>query len=149
MFGCDARANFKQFAPNARRGFLVSLLLTTIGFSIIIFPLILLLPLTIPLTLWYSGKYLERFVFTLDEDKFFVRKGVFLYSYTMIPYENVQDIHVTQSFTDMLFGMWSVVVFTATVGGGAVTVPALGRDGAGELKDMLFAKMKEAKNVTD
>ena len=149
MFGEEGRTNFAQFAGKAHLIYTLNSLLGLLILSVIIFPLIVLLPLTIPFMVWYANQWLNRFKFTLDETELFVRYGVFLYNYQLIPYENVQDIHVTQSFVDQIFGMWSVIVFTATVGGGSVKIPMLEREGAEKLKDELFKRMKEARNVTD
>jgi len=149
MFGEEGKTNFTQFAGKARLVYILNSLLGLLIFSVVIFPLTVLLPLTIPFIAWYANQWLGRFKFTLDESKLFVRYGVFLYNYQLIPYENVQDIHVTQSLVDQIFGMWSVTVFTATVGGGSARIPLLEKDGAERLKDELFRKMKEARNVTD
>ncbi|VVB54143.1 Bacterial PH domain protein [uncultured archaeon] len=145
----EGRQNFCSFAPNAQIGYVASSLWGTLIVSVILFPLILILPLTLTLTLFYSVFSLRKFIFILEKRNLLVRRGIIKYSYSLIPYENIQDIHVTQTFVERLFGMWSVTVFTATIGGGAVSIPALDKTDAEKLKDALFTKMKEAKNVTD
>ena len=149
LFGSAMEGNFCGFAPSGRMGFMVSSTASWIMASIILFPLIVVLPITVPPMLVYSWMYLGRLVFRLEGKALFVRRGAVKYSYSLIPYENIQDIHVTQTFFERLFGMWSVIVFTATIGGGAVSVPALAKDDAEKLKEALFKRIKEAKNVTD
>lgn len=150
MFSKDSGENFEKFANGAWLALAVSNLSGIVLINIIIFPLILLLPITIIAGLWYSKEYLKRFIFRFDDTHFFVRKGVILYSYTLIPYENIQDVHVIQGLVERLFGVWSVIIFTATTSSrGAETVPGLSREGAERLKETIFKKIKEAKHVTD
>ncbi|MFH0818302.1 MAG: PH domain-containing protein, partial [Candidatus Micrarchaeota archaeon] len=88
--------------------------------------------------------------FELRGDCFFSRKGVFKASYTMIRYERVQDIHVNQSFFEMLFGLWNVSIFTATATDrGSENIPGLSKENAESLKTALFAKIKKVKKVVD
>ncbi len=107
-------------------------------------------PFLIPLTLWYGREHIRRFVFCLEKRYLFVRRGVFLYSYTFVLYENIQDIHVVQSFLDRMFGVCNVIVYTATTGAQAsVMIPALDRQSAENLKSMIYSKVRGAKDVTD
>ncbi len=142
--------NFEGFAGGAQLCIIVSTLLGVLMWSVILFPLIVALPLTLPLGAWYANEYLKRFRFRLDPSHLFVRRGVILYAYTLIPYENIQDVHVVQGYLDRLFGVWSVIVFTATASDrGSETVPCLSREGAESLRKSVFARIKEAKHVTD
>jgi membrane protein YdbS with pleckstrin-like domain len=98
----------------------------------------------------YSWFYISSFIFSLDEQYIFVRKGVIAHNYTIIPYENVQDIHVVQSITDRIFGVWSVIIFTATAtAAGSDNILGLKKEDAEVFKEAVFAKIKEAKHVTD
>lgn len=98
----------------------------------------------------YSWWYISSFIFSLEGQYLFVRKGVIAHSYTIIPYENVQDIHVVQSLSDRIFGVWSVIIFTATAtSAGSDNIFGLEKENAERLKEAVFAKMKEAKHVTD
>jgi membrane protein YdbS with pleckstrin-like domain len=117
----------------------------------------LFLPLVLGLTLLYltlgfaySHLFINSIIFTMEGQCFLVRKGVLMHSYTMIPYENIQDIHIVQSMTGRVFGVWSIIIFTATATEkGSEQVPGLRKEDAERLKEALFAKMKEARHVTD
>jgi len=98
----------------------------------------------------YCLYYANSLVFTLEKSCMMVRKGVIAYGYTLIPYENIQDIHQVQSLSDRLFGVWSVVIFTATTTSqGSERIFGLSQQSSERLKESLFAKIKEAKHVTD
>ncbi len=93
---------------------------------------------------------ITNIIFTMEGQCFLVRKGYILHSHTLIPYENIQDIHLVQSFTGRIFGVWSVIIFTATATEkGSEQVPGLLKEDAERLKEALVAKMKEARHVTD
>lgn len=98
----------------------------------------------------YSFLYVSGFVFTLEEKCVLVRKGVITYSFTLIPYENIQDVHLVQSITGRIFGVWSVIIFTATAtSAGSEQVIGLRKENAERFKESIFQKIKEAKHVTD
>jgi len=150
MFGEDTGENFEKFADGARISIILSNLVGVVFLSVVFFPCLALLPLTLPLGAWYGIEYLKRLRFRLDKTYFFVRKGVILYSYTLVPYENVQDVHVVQGYVDRIFGVWKVVLFTATASiQGSECVFGLSRESAEKLRTAIFKKMKEARHVTD
>lgn len=98
----------------------------------------------------YSWLYISNFVFTMENPCFLVRKGAIIYSHTLIPYENIQDIHLVQSLTDRIFGVWSVLIFTATATEkGSEQVIGLSKESAEKLKEAIFLRIKEVKHVTD
>lgn len=146
----EDKENFESFASGAKTLSIATNVLTVVVFSIILFPFLVLLPITGIFSIWYGNEYVKKFKFRLEKTHLFVRKGVITYSYTLIPYENIQDIHVVQGYLDRLFGMWSVSIFTATATAkGSEVVPWLTKEGAEKFKTALFEKMKEAKHVTD
>lgn len=150
MLNEEEGKNCEAFAPNARTYFILSRLFSTLMISIVLFPLIVLLPLTLVVTGYYAMEYQKRLRFRMEDTHFFVRRGVILYAYTLIPYENIQDIHVVQGWLEQLFGIWSVVVFTATTTArGSETVPGLDKASAERLKTTLFERIREARHVTD
>jgi membrane protein YdbS with pleckstrin-like domain len=150
MLGEDKGENFERFAGGAWLSMIVATILGVVLWSLILFPLLALIPLTLPLGAWYGNEYLKRFRFRLERAHLFVRRGVIIYAYTLIPYENIQDVHVVQGYLERLFGVWSVIVFTATASArGSETVPGLSREGAENLRKAIFQKIKEAKHVAD
>ena len=102
------------------------------------------------LDILYGWLFISKFVFTLEKNCLLVRKGVITNSYTLIPYENIQDVHIVQSLIGRIFRVWSVIIFTATAtASGSELVPGLGKESADRFREKIFLKMKEAKHVTD
>jgi membrane protein YdbS with pleckstrin-like domain len=160
LFNAASGENAERFAPNA----LPYVLLWELAFAafpcalILAFaylvrpalPSVVFVPAILCFAAWYGLKYVRSFMFRLDGMFLHVRHGVFMHAHTLLPYENIQDIHVTQGILERLFGLNTVIIFTATTSGaGAETVPWLTRDGAERLKAALFARMREARHVTD
>ncbi|MFH1520679.1 MAG: PH domain-containing protein [Candidatus Micrarchaeota archaeon] len=138
----EDKENSELFSDSAK-------LLTIFNNTLNILPFVII-PLTWPLLIWYSLEYVKKFKFRLEKTHLFVRKGVITDSYTLIPYENIQDIHVSQGYTDRLFNMWNVSVFTTTATArGSEIVPWLTKESAEKFKTALFERIKEAKHVTD
>ncbi|MFH1722002.1 MAG: PH domain-containing protein [Candidatus Altiarchaeota archaeon] len=99
---------------------------------------------------WYSRRFFEVFVFEPRKDHFFTRKGVIVPSYTLIPYKNIQDIHLEQTVFDRIFGLWSVQIFSATYDPrGSDMIFGLNKENAENLKTEIFSKVKEVKEVVD
>ncbi|MFH0863153.1 MAG: PH domain-containing protein [Candidatus Altiarchaeota archaeon] len=160
MFLAGEKPNFEPFGPAVVLYYIIdyvaiTAILAAVLSALVLFlrmtPLILLIPVAFFLVCAaYSKMFVDRFRFRLDDRLFYVRKGVFASANTLLPYENIQDIHVVQSITERLLGLSSAIIFTATTSGaGAEWIPGLPRDGAERLKAELFRKMKEVKNVTD
>jgi membrane protein YdbS with pleckstrin-like domain len=79
--------------------------------------------------------------------------GVFLYSkwyYTMIPYENIQDVHVDQPVIEKALGICNVRIFTATFSArGSETISGLSLADGESFKNAVFQKIKEVRKVVD
>jgi uncharacterized protein len=160
FFSDSRRRNHKPFARGASAYFMASecvgaAVLSLMVVAVVVFspgalPVLVLVPLMFALGAAYGFLYISRFSFALERAYLFVRKGAFIHSYTLLPYENIQDIHVTQGVMERMFGLTRVIIFTATTSAaGAESIPGLGREDAEALKEGLFAKMREAKDVTD
>ena len=160
MFSAGERPNFEPFGSAVLLYYMLDYVAITALSGAVAVACVLLLKMTvlillIPVAFFatgaaYSKLFVDRFRFRLDDRLFFVRKGVFARANTLLPYENVQDIHVVQSITERVLGLSSAIIFTATTSGaGAEWIPGLSRDGAERLKAELFRKMKEVRNVTD
>jgi len=146
----EKEADFAHLAPNAWIWYAITRMSETLILSIALFPLIALLPLSIPFTIWYGREFIRTFRFRLDGTHLMVRKGVFKRSYTLIPYENIQDVHVVQGFVERMFGIWHIGIFTATASlRGSERILGLRQEEAQRLKSELFRRMREAKHVTD
>ena len=160
MFGGSGKPNFEPFASAAVLYYIIdyatiaailALILVACVLFLNISPLVLLIPVVfLAVGAAYSKMFVKRFAFRLEDRVFFVRKGVFARAHTLLPYENIQDIHVVQSITERLLRLSAVIIFTATYSGaGSEWIPGLPKEGAERLKAELFRKMKEVKNVTD
>jgi membrane protein YdbS with pleckstrin-like domain len=160
MFKDSARKNHMPFAPSATiyvAGLNV-LGVAVLGVIILAAILVAHLPILVmsaPLILalvaaWYGKAYVDSYIFALDGGCFYLRKGVFIRAHTLLPYGNIQDIHVVQGIIERLLGLSTVVIFTATTSGaGSEAVFGLSREGADRLKADLFAKVKGVKHVSD
>lgn len=154
MFSEDS-LTIPAFAPSAKIFYVFtsalfgSAIVAFIGAILAIFfmPVLILIPILIIFELWYYNKYINKFRYALQKDHFFVRKGVFGYNYTFIPYNNIQDIHVSQSFFESMLGIWNLSIFTATASArGSEVLPCLSRGVAESLKEQLMEKVRAGKH---
>lgn len=130
-------------------GFMVAMIMRSL-FLLVLFLLAILSLSGVVFGWWYSAEFFRTFRFSLRSDHLFSRKGVFKASYTAIPYERIQDIHVTQSLFESLFGMWTVSIYTATATGrGSEMIRGLAKENAEALKSSLFAEIKKVRKVVD
>ncbi|MBN2014001.1 MAG: PH domain-containing protein [Candidatus Altiarchaeota archaeon] len=126
----------------------ISLILLALGVNPVIMILLFLLLLII--LYLYAREFFKTFLFELRGDYFFSKKGVITPSYTIIPYENIQDVHINQGILEKMLGLSTVRVYTATFSGrGSDMIPGLSWKNAEAFKDSLFKKMKEVKQVVD
>ena len=155
MFNEESEENAEKFAVGAKTEMLFSsgvffLVIINLAISIFFNLLIWVLPISIMAAIWYPSQYIKKFKFRFDKEYFFVRKGVVTYGYTLVPYENIQDVHVVQHILGSILGVWTVSIFTATVSNrGVETIPGLSKESAEKLKNGLFEKMRGAKHVSD
>jgi len=97
---------------------------------------------------WYTREYFIRFIYELRNSYFFSRKGVITPSYTIIPYKNIQDIHLDQSIYEKIFGLWAVEIYTATTSRrGSDRIFGLNRKNAEYLRLKILKKMREVKKI--
>ncbi len=99
---------------------------------------------------WYTSEFFRTFIYEPRGDYFFSRKGVVTPSYTLIPYKNIQDIHVEQSIYDRIFGLWSMKIYSATFSTrGSDIIFGLSKKTAERLKTEILERMREVKQVVD
>lgn len=77
-------------------------------FSVIVFPLIVLLPITIPLTIIS----VKKMSYSLDEKRIFGYRGIFFKSCTTILYNRIDHVNKAEGFTNKLFKNGTIAVFT-------------------------------------
>ncbi|MEM2918486.1 MAG: PH domain-containing protein [Candidatus Altiarchaeota archaeon] len=96
--------------------------------------------------IWYSTEFFKTFIYEPRETFFFSRKGVITPSYTLILYENIQDVHLEQTIFDRIFGLWEVKIYTATHSHrGSEHIFGLSYESANKLKTEIFSKIKDVK----
>ncbi|OYT54380.1 MAG: hypothetical protein B6U72_02785 [Candidatus Altiarchaeales archaeon ex4484_2] len=99
---------------------------------------------------WYTREFFKTFIYEPRKDYFFSRKGVVTPSYTLIPYKNIQDIHMEQSIYDRIFGLWSMKIYSATFSTrGSDIIFGLSKKTAERLKTELLERMRGVKQVVD
>ncbi len=163
MLGEENTKRFAPFKESAYIAFYISKLIPflVLGFILVIagfivsviyasIIVIVLLVLVIIGLLWYSGEFFRSFIYELRSDYLFSRKGVITPSYTIIPYKNVQDVHVEQSIYDRIFGLWAVKIYSATASRrGSDIIFGLSRNNAERLKSQILGRAGEVKQVVD
>jgi putative membrane protein len=98
----------------------------------------------------YSKWYYKLFLFELRDSCLFSRKGVLTPDYTMIPYENIQDVHVDQPIIEKALGICNVRIFTATFSArGSETINGLSVADGEAFKNAVFQKIREVRKVVD
>jgi len=112
---------------------------TIVGFSIV--PLMILFAL---LAYWQY----RNFTFHIEDDKLIIHKGVLVKDRKSVPIERIQSIQVTKNVIQRLLGLVALKVDTAGSRGNELEIPALERDRADALRNLLYAK-KEAILDTD
>lgn len=163
MLNEESTKLFAPFAQNAVIAFLLSRISVAFFMFFVVFcvaffiniPLLYIISFLTLLILsiffiWYSKEFFKTFIYEPRRTFFFSRKGVITPSYTLILYENIQDVHLEQSIFDRIFGLWKVKIYTATHSPrGADNIFGLSYESANKLKMEILAKMKEVKQIVD
>lgn len=157
----DGVKNFASFEGTAVIPFFFSWVILLIFASLCLYVLglvlnqpsflvLLISPILLLLIYLYSREFFKSFLFELRSDFFFSRKGVITPSYTIIPYENIQDVHLEQSIIEKILGLWRVKIYTATFSDrGSDMIQGLSVSNVEAFKNALFTKIKEVKKVVD
>lgn len=112
---------------------------TIAGFAII--------PLFIVFALFAYWQY-RNFTFHVEGDNLIIHKGVLVKDRKSVPIDRIQSIQVTKNVVQRLLGLVALKVDTAGSRGNELEIPALERDRADALRDLLYEK-KEALLVTN
>lgn len=112
---------------------------TIAGFAII--------PIFILFALFAYWQY-RNFTFHVEGDNLIIHKGVLVKDRKSVPIERIQSIQVTKNVVQRLLGLVALKVDTAGSRGNELEIPALERDRADALRDLLYKK-KEALLVTN
>lgn len=103
---------------------------------------IALVPLMVIFALLAYWQY-RNFTFHVEGDSLIIHKGVLVKEKKSVPVERIQSIQVTKNVIQRLLGLVALKVDTAGSRGSELEIPALERDRADALRDLLYEK-KEA-----
>jgi membrane protein YdbS with pleckstrin-like domain len=69
-----------------------------------------------PIIQWlYQREYYKKYFYDIRQDFLVIKKGVFMPTETILPYDKMQDVYVDQDIFDRIFSLYDVHVSTATV----------------------------------
>ncbi|MCZ4407568.1 PH domain-containing protein [Cryomorphaceae bacterium 1068] len=108
---------------------------------------IAIIPLLILFALFAYWQY-RNFTFHVEGDNLIIHKGVLVKDRKSVPIERIQSIQVTKNVIQRLLGLVALKVDTAGSRGNELEIPALERDRADALRDLLYQK-KEALLITN
>jgi putative membrane protein len=106
-----------------------------------------IIPLMILFAIFAYWQY-RNFTFHVEGDNLIIHKGVLVKDRKSVPIERIQSIQVTKNVIQRLLGVVALKVDTAGSRGNELEIPALERDRADALRDLLYKK-KEALLVTN
>ena len=91
----------------------------------------------------YSWVWYKNFYFNFSQDKGEIRSKVIGQSVSYLYYDRIQNINVSQSLFDRLFGIFTITIVTAGERAGMrLVINGLPRESAEKIKDFLLAKSK-------
>ena len=115
---------------------LVSLLLTAVGF-------IILLSLIALLSYLYQRWYFVVYFYDILDDYIVIRKGPIAPTEITIPWERIQDVYVDQDIFDRMFGLYDVHLSTATITSGIQAhIDGVEKEAGDGLREALLEKIR-------
>lgn len=81
--------------------------------------------------------------YEVAEDELHIRHGLWTRTRTAVPFGRVQHIDVTQGPLERRFGLGTLVLHTAGTRSGAVGLPGLLFEEAGQIRDHIRSKIRE------
>ncbi|MBS3738187.1 PH domain-containing protein [Mesohalobacter halotolerans] len=96
------------------------------------------LVLLLILQLLYSYKSYLNFKFHIENDRFFLRHGVFKFTDVDIAFDRIQNININQNLIQQMLNVVGFEIETAGQGKAEITIKALSREDAVELKRILL-----------
>ena len=100
------------------------------------------------LQLLYSYKSYLNFKFHIENQRFFLRHGVFKFTDVDIPFDRIQNININQNLIQQMLNVVGFEIETAGQGNAEIKIKALSRDDALSLKAILLdAKVENLEDV--
>ena len=90
----------------------------------------------------YENAYYKRYFYNLSSEFLTIKKGVFTYGETTIPYGRIQDVYIDRDIMDQFFGLYDLHVSTAS-GQSSIHahIDGLSKEGAEAIKAKLLKGM--------
>jgi len=82
--------------------------------------------------------------YELTDTSFYVEKGIIFKNYKTLSYDRIQNVEIERGILDRIFGLSSLVVLTAGLGG--QYLPGLSREIAEQLRDELVVRARRSGN---
>ncbi len=90
---------------------------------------------------WNTWKMQQNYGYALREKDILYRRGFFVNSTTIVPFNRIQHVSISRDVFDKLLNIASIQVFTAGGSGSDLSIPGLEPDRARELKEALSVKI--------
>lgn len=118
------------------------LLFAMLGASGTLGLLLLLFGLSALAIFLYEQAYFNRYFYALESEVMVIKKGVFSYGESTLPYSRIQDVFIDQDPLDQAFGLYDLHVSSATLQSAAnAHIDGLSYEGAEAIKKELLGKM--------
>lgn len=92
---------------------------------------------------WNNYKLQKNYGYALREKDILYRRGFFVTSTTIVPFNRIQHVSISRDLFDKLLDIASVQVFTAGGSGSDISIPGLQPQRALQLKEALAVKLTE------
>lgn len=113
--------------------FIITLLLILIPYDLSVLPIVFFVIGSI-LGLIYQFKRYQNWGFEVRDDHLYIERGVLIKTYTMVPFVRIQHIDTSRGVLDRIFGLSSLIVYTAGSRSADVVIPGLTVDYAESLQ---------------
>jgi uncharacterized protein len=90
---------------------------------------------------WNTYKLQQNYGYALREKDILYRRGFFVNSTTVVPFNRIQHVSISRDVFDKLLDIASIQVFTAGGSGSDLSIPGLAPARARELKEALSVKI--------
>ncbi|MFH1306856.1 MAG: PH domain-containing protein [Candidatus Micrarchaeota archaeon] len=123
-----------------------SFIVSIMGATATLGMLLLILGISSIIIYSYEQAYFNRYFYDLQKDYLVIKKGVFTYGETTMPYARIQDVYVDQDPLDQLFGLYDLHLATAS-GQSSLTahIDGLNYEGSEAIKKELLKRMSSGK----
>jgi membrane protein YdbS with pleckstrin-like domain len=97
-----------------------------------------------PIIQWlYQREYYKKYFYDIRQDFLVIKKGVFMPTETVLPYDKMQDVYVDQDIFDRMFSLYDVHVSTATyMSGVQAHIDGVNRENSNLFREMILQQIK-------